>query len=521
MSRIKQNDYYFIKDYLDALESAFKRYSICAKISKEEQNRRKEEYFYKGLSVKTKLELERLGLYNMCDIIHKITSLEQKVLELSSFGNKNEPIEKEQKNHLTNINHKNLTFKKTAKYCPYHKSTFHDASECKRKTKSIKEPEKKAMIVTEPVCNLKDFKMQLEIKNKILDAIIDTGASVNLISTEKIKEVGLESSITPEEGSIQYADGTYGKYYGNLQIQFKLVENKAITYNATFKIINSNLDLVILGSPFLKGNNVKLDFSNMSIIINSNIYFIDKEKYEKWNSSPDSSLCDKVLVCNSDEEDVKRIILKRVAQFKNNNPLLGTIPNQKMEIKLNSPNIVQSKPYPIPYALRNAVDLEIDRLLKEKIIRKSRSNYSSPAFPIIKRNKNIRLVVDFRKLNSITLKETFPFPDVLDEIQSITPGNIFSQLDLSSGYHQLELAEESKKYTAFITQKGLFEYNRVPFGLTNAPKVFQRLMHELIGHLKYVKTFLDDILIISQNMYEHSSHVNQVLDILEANNISV
>lgn len=108
-----------------------------------------------------------------------------------------------------------------------------------------------------------------------------------------------------------------------------------------------------------------------------------------------------------------------------------------------------------------------------------------------------------------------------DQLRSIPKSSLFSQLDLSQGYHQLKIHEDDKKYTCFITEQGKYQYTRVPFGLTNAPRVFQRVMRKILQGIPYVKVFLDDILIFSSSFEEHLFHLEKVLLILKNNNISI
>lgn len=92
---------------------------------------------------------------------------------------------------------------------------------------------------------------------------------------------------------------------------------------------------------------------------------------------------------------------------------------------------------------------------------------------------------------------------------------------MRQGYHQIEVAEESRKFTAFVLPSDHYEYLRIPFGLTNAPRVFQRAMKQILGHLPYIRIFLDDISVFSENEVEHSRHLNEILDILCNNNLII
>ena len=112
-----------------------------------------------------------------------------------------------------------------------------------------------------------------------------------------------------------------------------------------------------------------------------------------------------------------------------------------------------------------------------------------------------RFVVDYRKLNSFTIRDRYPLPRLDESIESFFGARYFSTLDLLSGYHQIEVDESDKPKTAFTSEFGHYEYNRMPFGLTNAPATFQRLMNFILQDLLYktVVVYLDDIIIFSKN----------------------
>ncbi|KRH92533.1 putative transposable element [Pseudoloma neurophilia] len=99
--------------------------------------------------------------------------------------------------------------------------------------------------------------------------------------------------------------------------------------------------------------------------------------------------------------------------------------------------------------------------------------------------------------------------------------SVFSQLDLNSVYHQILIAEEDVHKTSFVIPHGQFEYLKMPFGLSNAPRTFQRAMNRLLGHLRFVRVYLDDILIMAENYEIHLSNIKSVLDILQENGISM
>ncbi|CAF1469586.1 unnamed protein product, partial [Didymodactylos carnosus] len=140
-----------------------------------------------------------------------------------------------------------------------------------------------------------------------------------------------------------------------------------------------------------------------------------------------------------------------------------------------------------------------------------------------KPNGGIRFLVDYRKLNSVTRKDSFPQPTTEELITQIGGSKYFTKLDLKFGYFQIPIHEQDKEKTAFITRDGLWEFNALPQGVMNGPPTFQRVMHNLIGNGRwnYVVVYLDDILIFSKDFNEHKQHVNEILSILNKANFQV
>ena len=153
-------------------------------------------------------------------------------------------------------------------------------------------------------------------------------------------------------------------------------------------------------------------------------------------------------------------------------------------------------------------------MLEYGIIRPSRSPYSSPILLVPKPNKTKRLVVDYRQLNAITVQQNWPLPLIADILDDLSGASIFSQLDLKSGYWQVAMNENSIEQTAFSTPDGHYEFLRLPFGLRNAPAEFSRIMYMVLGHLTFVKIYLDDVTVFSKTIEEHIEHLKVVFELL-------
>lgn len=160
-----------------------------------------------------------------------------------------------------------------------------------------------------------------------------------------------------------------------------------------------------------------------------------------------------------------------------------------------------------------AVCKHLRELLDAGVIRESESPFSSPIVVVKKKNGDIRLCIDYRKLNLQTVKNAYALPNLEESFSALTGSKWFSVLDLKSGYYQIEMNEEDKPKTAFVTPLGFWEFNRMPQGVTNAPSTFQRLMEKCMGdlHLEEVLVFLDDLIIFSNTLEEHESRLLRVL----------
>jgi len=166
-------------------------------------------------------------------------------------------------------------------------------------------------------------------------------------------------------------------------------------------------------------------------------------------------------------------------------------------------------PYRMAPAELAELKKQIEDLLEKKFIRPSASPWGAPILLVKKKDDSSRLCVDYRQLNKITIKNKYPLPRIDDLLDQLRGAAMFSKIDLRSGYHHILVKPEDVQKTAFRLRYGHYEYVVMPFGVTNAPKIFMDYMNRIFRPYldQFVMVFIDDILIYSESREEHAEHL--------------
>ena len=210
---------------------------------------------------------------------------------------------------------------------------------------------------------------------------------------------------------------------------------------------------------------------------------------------------------------VNEFLVEHLDDFSRHDLDLGHTTLHKHRMNMMDPTPWRDKPRRIPPNMYDEVKQHLKQMIDLGVIRPSNSPYSSNVVLVRKPNGELRFCIDLRRINNNTVRDSFYLPRIDETLDALAGACIFSSLDLKSGYWQVDMEEDSKKYTAFtVGPLGFFECNRLAFGLKNAPATFQRLMQEVLGdlHLNGVVVYLDDLIIYSKTIKEHFELLREV-----------
>ncbi|KAL4022780.1 hypothetical protein IC575_016525 [Cucumis melo] len=182
---------------------------------------------------------------------------------------------------------------------------------------------------------------------------------------------------------------------------------------------------------------------------------------------------------------------------------------------------ISRAPYRMAPTELKELEVQLQELLNKGFIRPSVSSWGAPVLFVKKKDGSIRLCIDYREFNKVTVKNKYPLPRIDDLFDQLQGATVFSKIDLRSGYHQLRIKDSDAPKTAFRSKYRHYEFIVMSFGLMNAPTVFMDLMNRVLRKFldTFVIVFIDDILIYSMTEAEHEEHLRMVLETLRANKL--
>jgi len=283
----------------------------------------------------------------------------------------------------------------------------------------------------------------------------------------------------------------------------------------------------ILGQNILKPLGAIVDMQKEVLIINNSVInFINKCPYnfnEIFQIEPSNTSFKEFenlfVSLNKEESEHLKILLKSYQDlFYKEGDCLTSTWDITHQIITTTDTPIYSKIYRYPQVHEKEISTQINDMLKHGIIRESNSAYNSPLWIVPMKldnsgKKKWRIVIDYRKLNEVTINDKFPIPNIENILDKLGRAQYFSTIDLAKGFHQILVNQEDRLKTAFSTPLGHYEFVRMPFGLKNAPATFQRLMNSVLKEYinKICVVYLYDILIFNTTLAKHVENIKKYL----------
>lgn len=421
---------------------------------------------------------------------------------------------------------------------------------------SVEEPTSQECPQSPQKCELSPF-ININYKNQDIPVLLDSGASVSIISCDFGRQNHINIELC-DDVILTAINCASLSIVGKTCINF-LIEK--VLYTQSFIVVQNISQNMILGQDFLKKNNAIIDFSKGCIHLervtsqfvnvsrnrcaNNAIYSLPMKRLYKneyiyflnYMQENESYLLDGCIVEEKPEikfnissslaahqrEDLFCLLKRYRSTFAFNQDELGSCNLVEVTIETSDEIPVHKAPYRVSSEQHRIIQEQIAEMLKNNVIRESRSSYSSPVVLVKKPDNSWRFCVDFRALNKKVKMDAYPLPRIDDLISYLNGARYFADLDLNAGYWQLQIKESDKHKTAFITPSGLYEFNVLPFGLKTSGAIFQRTMDKVLAGLKYrcAIVYVDNIIVYGRTYDEFQGALNLVLTRLKEANLTL
>ena len=364
----------------------------------------------------------------------------------------------------------------------------------------------------------------LYVKEWGVRALVDTGSDSTIVAVDSYKQIAGNGDIEPCKCTVRTMSGVK-PLVGELSVDFTPLVGKKVIEVVHVAELPSGKYEMILGSDLMTraGGKISTDVRKWKIRLGNKRYEVDNglKRSKHVEVSAMARENGVVQIKNEITEAYRPVFYSEGEKL----PATGRV---RHSIELIDEKPVWVPPRRYPEAQKEIISREIKEMLEGDIIRQSKSPFSSPLWVVPKApgpngEERYRVVVDYRALNKRTKPDRYPLPHFGDMVDRMWGAKIFSTLDLKSGYHQILMDPRDAEKTAFTFKRGHYEFIRMPFGLSNAPATFQRLMDEFLVGLSedYVQVYMDDIIVFSEDVHVHREHLLELLDRLREFNLRV
>lgn len=341
-----------------------------------------------------------------------------------------------------------------------------------------------------------------------LPLLIDSGADNNFLDSSFAIDHDIPTVLLPTTVTLYLADGSSHLITHQTQPAALFIGDH---YTTVSFLLTKLTHTAILGYPWLAACNPMINWTTQSLSFNISNLTIPKLSEQVYPNLSETMLPSTSTSIPAPFVDQFSLVFSK--------ELALTLPphrtNFDFKVNLVPDSLPPSnKTYNLTGQEKIAMKEWLDTHLAQGFIRPSHSPYAAPCFFINKKDGDLRLCIDYRKLNGITIRTRYPLPRINEIINKVATGKLFTALDLRGAYNRIRVCAGDESKLAFITNFGLFEFLVMPFGPTDAPGYFQAFMNSLFNHLPFVAIYLDDIIIFSSDKTEHTQHVKVVLSIL-------
>ena len=370
----------------------------------------------------------------------------------------------------------------------------------------------------------------VRVRGQLINALLDTGAKVNVMDTQTMEELGLDRVLSPDVGQIYGVGGTPINVIGTVEIPIELGGQEV--RGVRVHVLEGEDQALLLGRQFLKlFGRVTFDWQMGTITLGSAVVEIQEKaaggdpitraRMVKRVDGPSGGQSIGATETDLNPKEQNRFIamLKEFEGLFDDKP--GRTPNCEHAIDTGEAVPCKSRPRRMPSRWEEEINAQLNELLEQELCRPSNSPWASNVVLVTKKDGRQRFAIDYRRLNSVTKKDAYGIPQVQAILDKLRGFRYFSVIDISAAYWCVPVRERDAEKSAFNTPRGLFEMTVMPFGLVNAQATFQRLMDNTLQGLKHTESYIDDCIIYSHDAEQHMEDLRAVFSQLRRANLHV